>query len=147
MCSDLGYLIVYHPQDLATLKMRLTSRLQSKKDAKEYIENVFKMVNIKRSMSPYGVPLFFVIEKDKSRGVINYRALNIIKKRNNDPIPMTDKIFDRVENAKVFSKKRFKKIGFIKSELNLKILKRRHSIEIMVGLNILSCQWGTVMHQ
>jgi hypothetical protein len=38
------------------------------------------------------------------RGVVDYRALNRIKKRNNTPLPRSDEMFDRLGGAVVFSK-------------------------------------------
>ena len=72
--------------------------------AKEYIEDLLKKGKIRRSKSPYGAPLFFVKEPDKLRGVVDYRALNRITKKNNAPIPRTDEMFDRIGGARVFSR-------------------------------------------
>ena len=38
------------------------------------------------------------------RGVVDYRALNRITKRNNAPLPRSDEVFDRLGGATVFSK-------------------------------------------
>ena len=62
---------------------------------KEYIVDLISRRNIRRSKSPYGAPLFFVKQKGKLRGVIDYRGLNRIKKKNNTSIPRIDEIFDR----------------------------------------------------
>lgn len=43
-------------------------------------------------------------QKGKLRGVIDYRALNSITKKNHNPIPRIDEMFDRVGGAKVFYK-------------------------------------------
>ncbi len=56
-------------------------------------------------------------EKDnKLRGVVGYRALNRINKRNNAPLPRSDEMFDMLGNAKVFlkngSQNRIHQIGF-----------------------------------
>jgi len=74
------------------------------KACKEYVEDLLKKGKIRRSKSPYGAPLFFVKEEDKLRGVVDYRALNRITKRNNAPIPRSDEMFDRLGGAKVFSR-------------------------------------------
>ena len=62
------------------------------KACKEYVESLLKKGKIRRSKSPYGAPLFFVKEADKLRGVVDYRALNRITKKNNTPIPRSDEI-------------------------------------------------------
>ena len=72
--------------------------------AKDYVEDLLKKGKIRRSKSPYGAPLFFVKEPDKLRGVVDYRALNRITKRNNAPIPRSDEMFDRIGGARVFSR-------------------------------------------
>lgn len=71
---------------------------------KEYVTNLLQKGKIRPSKSPYGAPLFFVKQKGKLRGVIDYRALNRITKHNNAPIPRTDEMFDRLGGATYFSK-------------------------------------------
>lgn len=71
---------------------------------KEYVTDLLKRGKIRPSISPYGAPLFFVKQKGKLRGVIDYRALNRITKPNHAPIPRTDEMFDRIGRARVFSK-------------------------------------------
>lgn len=74
--------------------------------AKEYVVDLLQKGKIRPIRSPYGAPLFFVKTGDggKLRGVIDYRGLNRITKKNNAPIPRTDEIFDRLGGARVFSK-------------------------------------------
>ena len=72
--------------------------------AKEYVEKLLKSGRIRPSKSPYGAPLFFVKQNGKLRGVVDYRALNRLTKKNNAPIPRSDEIFDRLGGAKFFSK-------------------------------------------
>ena len=74
------------------------------KACKEYVEDLLKKGKIRRSRSPYDAPLFFVKEDDKLRGVVDYRALNRITKKNNAPIPRSDEMFDRIGGARVFSR-------------------------------------------
>jgi len=75
------------------------------KACKEYVESLLKKGKIRRSTSPYGAPLFFVVkEGNELRGVVDYRGLNRITKRNNAPIPRTDEMFDRIGGSKVFSR-------------------------------------------
>jgi len=73
--------------------------------AKSYVKDMLKKGKIRPSKSPYGASLFFVKDKDKPlRGVVDYRALNRITKRNNMPLPRSDEMFDRLGGASVFSK-------------------------------------------
>lgn len=47
----------------------------------------------------------FAGKKDgKLKGVVDYRRLNRIKKRNHTSIPRTDEMFDQLGSAKYFSK-------------------------------------------
>lgn len=55
------------------------------KATKEYITKHLKSGKLRPSKSPYGAPLFFVRQKGELRGVIDYRALNLITKKNNAP--------------------------------------------------------------
>ena len=73
--------------------------------AKEYVEKLLKSGKIRPSKSPYGASLFFVKQdKGKLRGVVDYRALNRLTKKNNAPIPRSDEMLDRLGGAKSFSK-------------------------------------------
>lgn len=71
------------------------------KDDISYLINTGKIMP---SKSPYGDPFFFVKRKGKLRGVIDYRGLNRITKRNNTPLSTTDEMFDRLGRARIFSK-------------------------------------------
>lgn len=93
------------------------------KVAKEYVESLLKAARIRPSKSAYDAPLFFVKEKDRLRGVVNYRGLNRITKRNNTPIPRSDEIFDRISGARVFSRLRLK-TGFHQVRVKPKDVKK-----------------------
>ena len=72
---------------------------------KDYVQKLLDTGKIRPSKSPYGAPLFFVKEKGKElRGVVDYRGLNRITKRNNAPIPRSDEMFDTLGEARVFSR-------------------------------------------
>lgn len=71
---------------------------------KDYLIDLLNKGKIRPNRSLYGAPLFFVKQKGKLRGVIDYRALNSIRKPNNTPIPRTDEMFDRLGRAVYFSK-------------------------------------------
>lgn len=71
---------------------------------KEYIAKHIRSGKLRPSRSPYGSPLFFVKQKGELRAVIDYRALNLITKKNNAPIPRIDEMLDRLGQARVFSK-------------------------------------------
>lgn len=71
---------------------------------KQYVEELLRKGKIRRSKSPYGSSLFIVKELDKLRCVVDYRALNRIRKKNSSPLPRCDEMFDRLGKATVFSK-------------------------------------------
>ena len=60
---------------------------------------------IRPSTSPYGAMALIVRKKDgTARVVVDYRALNDQTIKNKYPLPLMDELFDRVVNAKIFSK-------------------------------------------
>lgn len=71
---------------------------------KEYITDLLRKGKIRPSKSPYGAPLFFVKQKGSLRGVIDYRALYRITKKNHSPIIRIEEMFDRLGGSEVFSK-------------------------------------------
>lgn len=72
---------------------------------KEYVQDLLRKGKIRPSKSPFGAQLFFVKDKNKPlRGVVDYRALNQITKRNNAPLSRSDEMFDRLGGSTVFSK-------------------------------------------
>ena len=94
------------------------------KATKEYVEDLLKKGKIRPSKSPYGAPLFFVKEKDKKlRGVVDYKALNLITKKNNDPLPRSDEMFDLLGDAMVFSKIELK-TGFHQVKVKLDYIEK-----------------------
>lgn len=73
--------------------------------AREYVDKLLRSGKIRPSRSPYGSPLFFVKEPGRAlRGVVDYRGLNRITKRNNAPLPRCDEMYDRLGKARFFSK-------------------------------------------
>lgn len=72
--------------------------------SREYITKLHESSKIRYSRSPYRALLFFVKEKNKLRGVIDYRGLNRIIKKNRVPIRGIDEMFERLGEAKCFSR-------------------------------------------
>eukprot|EP00171_Calliarthron_tuberculosum_P016938 IDg16938t1 len=72
---------------------------------REYIVDLMNQKVIRPSKSPFGAPLFFVKTPGKAlRGVVDYRGLNRITKRNRTPIPRPDEMYDQLGGSKYFSK-------------------------------------------
>src|SRR5271169_1014469 len=70
---------------------------------KEELQRLLKIGHIRRSISPYGAPVFFVKQKDKLRMVIDYRALNKITIMNRTAIPNMIELLDRLWESVVFT--------------------------------------------
>ena len=74
-------------------------------EAKKQIQSMLEHGFIRPSDSPYGAPVLFVPKKDGGlRFCIDYRWLNKKTVRNRYPLPLPEELFDRLGNAKVFSK-------------------------------------------
>eukprot|EP00171_Calliarthron_tuberculosum_P005965 IDg5965t1 len=101
---------------------------------KAYIVGLLKTGKFRPSKSPYGAPLFFVKHKEGLRGVVDYRALNRITKRNRAPIPRIDEIFDRVGGSRV-SLVWISKRGAIKFECGPMISRKRLLTPSMGNMN------------
>lgn len=69
---------------------------------KDYVSGLIRNEKIRPSKSPYGASLFFVKQKGKLRGVIDYRALNRMMKPDDAPTPCTDEMFDGVGQTSYF---------------------------------------------
>ena len=71
----------------------------------KYIEDGLRSGQLQSSTSPYGSMALVVLKKDGTpRVVIDYRAINEITIKNKYPLPLMDELFDRVVNAKWFTK-------------------------------------------
>jgi len=72
---------------------------------KVQLEELFAKGYIKPSKSPYGAPILFVHKKDGTlRMCVDYRAFNKVTVKNRYPLLRIDDLFDRLSEAKVFSR-------------------------------------------
>ncbi|WPJ61331.1 hypothetical protein SMAC4_13443 [Sordaria macrospora] len=75
------------------------------KALKEYNDERLKLGHIRESQSPWGSPVLFVPKKDgELRLVVDYRYLNNETVKNRYPLPLIQKMRDRLGKAKIFSK-------------------------------------------
>ena len=74
-------------------------------EAKKHIEHMLEHGFIRPSDSPYGAPVLFASKKNNGLWFcIDYRWLNEKTVKNRYPLPLPKEMFDRLDNAKVFSK-------------------------------------------
>jgi len=74
-------------------------------DLEKYIRKVLAQGKIVDSESPYGAPILFVLQPDRSvRLCVDYRNLNKLTIQYKYPLPLMDKLRDRVAGPKVFMK-------------------------------------------
>jgi len=72
---------------------------------RDYLEDYLAKGFIRKSTSPAGAPILFVLKKDGGlRLYVDYRGLNDITTKNRYPLPLINEIIDRVSSATVFSK-------------------------------------------
>ena len=72
---------------------------------KEYIDEMLAKGFIRKSKSPAGAPIFFVLKKNgELRLVVDYRHLNEITIRDSYPLPLINDMLEHLSKGKVFSK-------------------------------------------
>jgi len=75
------------------------------KELKVQLEELLAKGYIKPSKSPYGAHVLFVHKKDGTlRMCVDYKALNKATMKNRYPLPQIDDLFDRLSEAKMFSR-------------------------------------------
>ena len=72
---------------------------------REELDKLTRLGHIRPSTSPYGAPVFFVVEKTgKIRMVTDYRGLNKITTKNRAALPNIRELLDQLRDAKLFTK-------------------------------------------
>jgi hypothetical protein len=72
---------------------------------RQYIDDNLRKGFIRASQSPCAAPILFVKKPDGSlRLCVDYRGLNKITIKNRYPLPLINELFDRLRNAKWFTK-------------------------------------------
>ena len=75
------------------------------KEFKLQLQDLLERGSIRKSDSPWGVPVLFVKKKDgRLRLCIDYRGLNDVTIKNKYPLPYIDELFDQLQGAVVFFK-------------------------------------------
>lgn len=85
----------------------------------KYVEKLLFSRKLRPSRSPYGSFLFFVKQPCRAlQGVVDYRGLNRVTKRNDSLLPRCDEMFDHLGKAR-FLYKLDLKTGFHQIRLRL----------------------------
>jgi hypothetical protein len=75
------------------------------KELKKHLTELQEAGYIHPSSSPWGAPVLFVQKKDGSQWMcVDYRSLNDVTVKNKYPLPCIEDLFDRMRDARVFSK-------------------------------------------
>jgi hypothetical protein len=71
---------------------------------REYLESSLRKGWIRKSISPAGAPILFILKKDRSlRLYVDYRRLNEITIKNRYPLPLIGETLDRLSGAVQFT--------------------------------------------
>jgi hypothetical protein len=75
------------------------------KELQMQLEEILKKGYIHPSMSPWGAPVLFMKKKDGTlRLCIDFIQLNKVTVKNKYPLPRIGDLFDKLKDAKIFSK-------------------------------------------
>ena len=75
------------------------------KELKLPLQRLLEKGFIHLSVSPWGAPMLFVMNKDGTlRLCVDYRQLNKMTVKNKYPLPRIDDLFDQLKGTSVFSK-------------------------------------------
>jgi hypothetical protein len=70
-----------------------------------FLEEALATGRIRQSKSPLGALVFFIKKKDgKLHFIQDYRALNVITRKNRYPLPLIDDLIHRLKDARYFTK-------------------------------------------
>ncbi|WMV54164.1 hypothetical protein MTR67_047549, partial [Solanum verrucosum] len=73
-------------------------------ELRKQLKELFEAGHIRPSKAPYGAPVLFQKKDGSLRLCIDYRALNKVTIKNKYPIPLIADLFDRLGQAKCFTK-------------------------------------------
>ena len=102
---DVDFVIELHPGtspiSMTTHRIAPVELQELKVQLQEYLDKGF----IRPSTSPWGAPVLFVKNKDKTlRLWIDYRQLNRVMIKNRYPLPRINDLFDQLKRARVYTK-------------------------------------------
>jgi hypothetical protein len=102
---EVGLVIDLLPGTSPTFKRQYRMSVEELKELKKQLTELQEARYIRLSSSPWGALVLFVQKKDGSQGMcVDYRTLNDVTVKNKYPLPRIEDLFDRMRDARVFSK-------------------------------------------
>jgi hypothetical protein len=93
------------PGTTPTFKRSYRRSVEELKELKKQLTELQEAGYIRSSSSTWGAPVLFVQKKDGSqRMCVDYRSLNDVTVKNKYPLPLIEDLFDRMRDARIFSK-------------------------------------------
>jgi hypothetical protein len=93
------------PGTAPTFKRPYRRSVEELKGVKKQLMELQEVGYLRPSSSPWGAPVLFVQKKDGSqRMCVEYRSLNDVTVKNKYMLPCIEDLFDRMRDARVFSK-------------------------------------------
>jgi hypothetical protein len=93
------------PETTPTPKRPYRMSEEELKELKKQLTELQEARYIHSNSSPCGAPILFVQKKDGSQGMcVDYKSLNAVIVKNKYPLPRIEDLFDRMRDARIFSK-------------------------------------------
>jgi hypothetical protein len=103
--SEVEFVIDPLPGTAPISKRPYEMSVEELQELKKQLTELQEAGYIRPSSSPWGAPVLFVQKKDGSqRMCVDYRSLNDVTVKNKYPLPCIEDLFDRMTDARVFSK-------------------------------------------
>jgi hypothetical protein len=103
--SEVEFVIDLLPGTAPISKRPYRMYVEELKEPKKQLTELQEAGYIRSNSSPCGAPVLFVQKKDGSQGMcVDYRTLNDVTVKNKYPLPRIEDLFDRMRDARVFSK-------------------------------------------
>jgi hypothetical protein len=102
---EVEFVIDLLPGTAPTFKQPYRMSVEELKELKKQLTELQEAGYIRSDSSPYGAPVLFVQKKDGSqRMCVDYRSLNDVTVKNKCPLPRIEDLFNRMRDARIFSK-------------------------------------------
>jgi hypothetical protein len=103
--TEVEFVIDPLPGTAPTFKQPYRRSVEELKGLKKQLTELQEVGYLRSSSSPWGALVLFVQKKDGSqRMCVDYKSLNDVIIKNKYPLPRIEDLFDRMRDARVFSK-------------------------------------------